>query len=339
MPLQLIGLNRCTSCTTDELVWRCPACDGTVQGEAFGDDQEGLSLQGVRCASCGADREVTSYMVPEALTDFWVHDIRSAERIRRVEYSDELGRPTALHLRQRVIAVEQILFFVRVSDDSQVLGPVPYGAYFLRTELGACVVVCAPHELGEGEIFPMVADWYLVETDRAMQQELRGRKSVSVAFTDDEQTAVADEGLSRNAFAYRIMYRVENALRDLLAQRLRQKAQGQARWWDAVVPETLRDYAKNVQVRRNESAWFELPQGEPIAFATLAQLRELLDDDWQRLGTGLGPKEVILGALKRIEFYRNELAHCRPLSLRMLSELHDVQRSLDRLVSGQLVRS
>ena len=334
MPLQLIGLSRCTECSAEELVWKCAVCDTTVHGNESDDADETVSLQGIRCGGCGADREVVTYVVPETLTDFWVYDIRSAEKISRVEFSEVAGRPTALHLRRRVIGVEGMLFFVRVADDAPAFGPTPHGAYVLRTELGLCVVVCAPHELGEGEVSTTIADWYLVEADASMrsrlkgQQKLAGREPVQAGSVDS-----SDEGLLRNSLAYRIVYRIENALRELVSERLKEKVGGTGRWWKAAAPKTLREQVVDVETRRRDAAWFEVPSAEPMIFTTLGQLRDLLDKDWGNLGQGLGPKEVTLGALRKVEFYRNELAHCRPLTLRMLSDLHEVERSLMRITN------
>ena len=333
MALQLLGLQRCPACATSEIVWKCSVCDNAVRSEDLGDDHDGISMPGLRCAACGEARELSSFVIPESLTDFWVHEFRSAEKLRKVKFSDELGRPTALYFRQRVVGVEEIVFFLRVREDRPSAGPAPYGAYLLRTELGLCVVVCAPHELGEGELNPMIADWYLVEVDDTMRETLQGRSGAATGSTQNGDGTPADEGLLSNAFAYKIMYRIENSLRRLLAHRLSEKADGRGNWWGAVVPQGIRDYVSGAQTRRQESAWFEVPPGEPISFATLGQLRELLDSDWAYLGRGLAPKEITLGALRKIEFYRNELAHCRPLTLRMLSELHEVKRSLDRVVS------
>ncbi len=333
MPLQLIGLHRCGACESAEVVWKCSVCDNVARDEAGGEEKDGVSLSGLRCGVCDEARDLATYVVPESLTDFWVHEFRSAEKIRKVDYSDELGRPMALHFRQRAVRVEEILFFLRVGGDRPSAGPAPYGAYFLRTEVGLCVVVCTPHELGEGEVNPMIADWFLVEVDDNMRESMHGRSNAPKESVASGTGTLTDAGLLANAVAYKIMYRVENSLRRLLTHRLGEKAGGVANWWAAVVPQGIRDYVTEAQAKRQRSVWFEVPSGDPITFATLGQLRELLDTDWQYLGHGLPPKEITLGALRRIEFYRNELAHCRPLTLRMLSELHDVKRSLERVVS------
>ena len=116
-------------------------------------------------------------------------------------------------------------------------------------------------------------------------------------------------------------------------ERLKKKAGGTGRWWKAAVPKTVREQVIEVETRRRDAAWFEVPSAEPMIFTTLGQLRDLLERDWGNLGQGLGAKEVTLGALRKVEFYRNELAHCRPLTLRMLSDLHEVERSLVRIIN------
>ena len=331
MGLQLVGLNRCSSCSAEGVVWTCPVCDTSAKGEVSDDGGEVTNLGGLRCGGCGEDREVVTYVVPEALTDFWVHEVRSAERIGRVEFSATLGRPTAMHLRKILVQVEEMLFFVRVGDGPAAFGATPHGAYVLRTELGLCVVVSAPHELGEGEVSAGITDWFLVEADGGMREALRGRRGGGRARAEEGEQGLEDDGLLRNAYAYRIVYRAENALRTLVSQRLAAKVSGVRQWWKAAAPEGLRRRVEEVGLRRRASAWFELPDADPILLTTLGELRDLLEGDWGVLGSGLGPKEVVLGALRKLEFYRNELAHCRPLTLRMVNDLHNVERSLERI--------
>ena len=331
MSLQLIGLNRCVECSKDALVWTCPVCESSVHGQTNDDGGEVISFPMLKCGGCGGEREVVTYVVPESLTDFWVHGVRSAERISRVEFSEARGRPTALHMRKGVIQVEELVFFVRVADGALGFGPVPHGAYVLRTELGLCVVVSAPHELGEGEVSPGISDWHLVETDSAMGERLRGGRKAVPSRASSGSAMPEDGGLLRNSYAYRVVYRIENALRSLVAERLAKKAPGVRQWWKAAAPSSLRERVKEVEERRRGAAWFELPDSDPMVLTTLGQLRDLLAVDWEHLGPGLGPKEIVLGALRKLEFYRNELAHCRPLSLRMLSDLHNVERSLERI--------
>ena len=339
MSLYLVGLNQCPSCLEEELAWTCAVCGTAVQGRSSDQGEEVVHFPALQCSGCGEDREVVSYVIPEALTDFWVHDVRSAERVAKVDFSEAMGRPTALYFPKGIIRVEELLFFVRVPDGARehpAFGPTPHGAYVLRTELGVCVVVSAPHELGEGEYSGTISDWFLVETDRAMREELEGRRaSVPRARRmAGLPPSSEDEGLLRNSFAYRIVYRVENGLRRLLSERLKEKASGSRRWWKAVAPSGLRARIDEVQQRRRNSAWFEVEQAEPMLLMTLGELRDLLEAEWDGLGSELGPKEVTLGALRKLEFYRNELAHCRPLTLMMLNDLHDVQRSLARIAEA-----
>ena len=342
MSLQLVGLNCCSSCSAEDLVWTCPVCETSVHGQLMGNSGEIVNFSALRCGSCGADREVVTYVVPESLTDFWVHEVRSAERISKVDFSEAMGRPTALYLRRGVINVEEMFYFVRVADGTDglpVFGPTPHGAYFLRTELGLCVVVSVPHELGEGEFSPAISDWHLVETDNSMRQQLEGPRASLPGRSINPTLSSEDEGLLRNSFAYRIVYRIENGLRILLSERLKKKAQGSNRWWKAVAPNRLRESVNEVNERRRDSAWFELQETEPMLLTTLGELRDLLEADWENLGIGLGPKEVTLGSLRKLEFYRNELAHCRPLTLRMLSDLNDVERSLERITKINVSRT
>lgn len=331
MSLQLIGLNSCASCDADALVWTCPVCDTRVEGEAGDDNGEVVNFLKLHCGGCGADREVVTYVVPESLTDFWVHDVRSGERIAEVEFSEAMGRPMTLHFGRRVVRVTGMVFFVRVESEGPAMGATPYGAYVLRTDLGLCVVVSVPQEIGGGEVAAGISDWYLVEADGAMRERLRGHRRARGGGELGGSTVSGDEDLLRNSYAYRIVYRLENALRVLVGSRLQKKAGGVRRWWKAVVPEALRKRVEEVKARRRGAAWFEIGDGEPIELTTLGELIELLEDDWSSLGGGLGSKNVIVGALGKLEFYRNELAHCRPLTLGMLSDLHNVERSLRRI--------
>ena len=331
MSLQLIGLNSCAACYAEALVWTCPVCQTAVEGELGDDVGQVVNFAALRCGGCGADREVVTYVIPESLTEFWVHDVRSGERIRKVDFSEAMGRPVALHFRAGVVRVIGMVFFVRVADGAPAMGATPHGAYVLRTELGLCVVVSVPQEIGGGEVAAGISDWYLVEADGGMREGLRGRRGGQQSSGRGATGVSADEGLLRNSYAYRIVYRLENSLRSLVAARLAEKAGGGRQWWKAVVPEWLRKRVDEVRVRRRGAAWFEIGEVEPIGLTTFGELRELLEDDWDALGGGLGAKNVILGALGKLEFYRNELAHCRALTLGMLSDLHNVERSLQRI--------
>ena len=329
MSIQLVGFSRCRSCAAEELAWRCPVCRSIVEEGTVDEDGDVVSLRGLRCGTCGLDREVVAYAVPEALTDFWFHEVRATERIT-VDYSGAKGHPTVLYLRGTVLRVESMLFFVRTANEAAASASEPHGAFLLRTEIGLCVVVAAPHELGEGEIVQGITDWHLVETDNSMRQQLAGELKALDPATKDSSLST-DEGLLRNANAYGVVFRIENALRVLLADRLKRKSGDVANWWGAVVPQVVRDQVEMVKARRRDSAWFGLPDEEPMIFTTLGQLRSLLEKDWSSLGSGLGPKEILLGGLLKLEFYRHELAHCRPLSLRMLSDLHEIERSVARI--------
>ena len=335
MSLQIIGLNRCTACDSEDVIWACPACGWVVPSDVSEEEREVVGLEGVRCGGCGASKELVTYVVPDALTDFWIHEIRSAERIRKVDFSAEMGRPTALHLRSGVIGVERMVFFLRVSDAAPAFGPAPHGAYVLHTELGLCVIVSVPHEIGEGEFNEAIADWYLIDAEIGMRERLSEPLRTPERRRLDQNIESSDEGLLRNSHAYRIVYRIENAFRNLLSSRLMDKSGRSPRWWEAAVPQQIREQVDEVERRRKDSAWFELPRAERMELTTLGQLRGLLEGDWNNLGRGLGPKEVILGALRKVEFYRNELAHCRPLTLRMLSDLNEVERSLARIAGGR----
>ena len=329
MSLELVGLSRCSSCTESGLSWECPVCEAVLGEVSFDGQRDIVSVRGSKCGGCGEDREVVAYMIPEALTDFWMHEILAAERIRKVEFSEDTGWPTVLHFRGGLLQVEEMLFFVCVSDGGRSVGVVPCGAYVLRTVFGVCVVVSSPHDLGDGEVEEGIVDWHLVEVDDEMRQRLTQRSRMPNQAIREPASRV-DDGLLRNSNAYVVVFRIENALRGFLEDRLRLKAGNVKKWWDAVVPSALRDEIEKVRERRQKSAWFEVPLVDQIALTTIGQLRVLLEGDWDRLGQGLGPKEVFLGALRKVEFCRNELAHFRPLTLRMLRELHEAERSLTR---------
>ena len=68
MALQLLGLQRCPACATSEIVWKCSVCDNAVRSEDLGDDHDGISMPGLRCAACGEARELSSFVIPESLT-------------------------------------------------------------------------------------------------------------------------------------------------------------------------------------------------------------------------------------------------------------------------------
>ena len=326
MALELIGISRCLSCGGAGWWWQCPTCGASGEAGMAGSDEDGGRAGAVKCSGCGGDRDIVGYVVPETLTEFWVHQVRAAERID-VDYSQGKGRPRELRFRGRRVDVEELLFFVRLDDDERARGGIQLGAYTLRTELGTCVVVASPHELGGGEVAGGLTDWHLVETDDGMRRALRESRLTEAPRGSGASSM--DEGLLRNVNAYGLVFRAENRLRDCLEARLESKAQPNQQWWRSVVPEGLRQEIGTARERRRQSAWFELPAVRAIELTTLGQLRHLLDEDWEYLGRGLGPKEVFLGAIRKIEFYRNELAHCRPLTLMMLHDLHLIWQMLE----------
>ena len=115
-----------------------------------------------------------------------------------------------------------------------------------------------------------------------------------------------------NLEAYRILYSLENALRELIIEQL--KEVGGPKWYKQRLPgDVLKSYKAAREVER-KIPWAALVPHHPIYYVDFPSLKKVIEsnDNWKdAFKQFFGRKDVCMGWLSSIEYIRNKVAHSR----------------------------
>jgi hypothetical protein len=136
----------------------------------------------------------------------------------------------------------------------------------------------------------------------------------------------------QNVRGFSLMYRLENAVRELLVEEL-SKHLG-ARWYKHRLPgDILKKYVEAIQSQRTIS-WSALIPHHPIYYVDFPDLKKIIErqDNWEECFSKLfSRKDLISATLSELEPIRNSLAHNRKISREDLTLL---EASFVKLVSA-----
>jgi hypothetical protein len=126
-----------------------------------------------------------------------------------------------------------------------------------------------------------------------------------------------------------LVYRIENALRELVGKRL---AEMDSAWWATRVPTAL---AGEAESRREAEADLLGPEDgrlHPIMYLSLGELFDLiqLEDNWEHVFTfafAMG-RDGVADVGRRLSAVRNRIAHSRPVSQDAIAEMQRCARRL-----------
>ena len=91
------------------------------------------------------------------------------------------------------------------------------------------------------------------------------------------------------------------------------------------MPKDLVEQARTVQEAHKRNPLFtQAKVFHPICYTTFAHLRIIIDRRWEDFKDTLAHKDAILGDLQKLEYFRNAVAHNRPIQekeYRVLAEI------------------
>jgi hypothetical protein len=119
------------------------------------------------------------------------------------------------------------------------------------------------------------------------------------------------EEARKMAIHYEIFYCLENEMRQLISDRLFE-ASG-ADWWDACVPQSVRDTARKNTEREAQQG--VTPRSEmPIDYINFGELGQIMSANWSTFGDMLKNKLAVERILGQLNLLRGPIAHCKALA-------------------------
>lgn len=116
---------------------------------------------------------------------------------------------------------------------------------------------------------------------------------------------------SRMARNYIIFYCLENSIRELIEQRLREEHGDD--WWNLSVPDSIKQNAE--QNRKKELASGVTPRSTNlIDFTNFGELGELIKANWDTFGDMFYDMQSVLKVLATLNTLRAPIAHCTALA-------------------------
>lgn len=133
--------------------------------------------------------------------------------------------------------------------------------------------------------------------------------------------------LERSLQGYERLFRLENALRELIIEEL--SASCGRKWWKQRVPNDMHTASKAGKQYESSQPWQSRIVYHPIYYVDFPSLRSVIErtDNWNEVFSSIfGRKDLVLGALAAVEPARNRIAHSRHCLAEDIS-------SLDRALS------
>lgn len=108
------------------------------------------------------------------------------------------------------------------------------------------------------------------------------------------------------AYAYGLMFCVENVVRDLVATRLEERHG--VDWWK-LVPEKVRNYVETKQKEAEENKWHEVTVESNIDYTLFGHLASIMKTLWQDFDDLFPSQPWIVQRLEELEKSRNVVMH------------------------------
>lgn len=110
---------------------------------------------------------------------------------------------------------------------------------------------------------------------------------------------------------YALIYCFENAVRDLISERLAERHG--ATWWMQKVPQKVRDFAEHRQKESNENSWLEGQKRDPMGFIQFGHLADIITNNWGDFSDLVPTQHFLKQRFEEMEKARNFIAHNRLL--------------------------
>lgn len=137
------------------------------------------------------------------------------------------------------------------------------------------------------------------------------------------------EDAARMATHYAIFYCLENTIRHLIVERLRDAHSGN--WWDERVPEAVR---KNAEAnRKKEIQTGVTPRSDDlIDYSNFGELGEIIKANWDVFGDMFTDVRAVERVMNNLNTLRAPIAHCKVLADDEVMRLHLSLRDWFRLM-------
>ena len=122
----------------------------------------------------------------------------------------------------------------------------------------------------------------------------------------------------RMADFYVVYYCLENTVRRLIAERLRDK--NGATWWDTAVPNGIKQAVAGKQAQEKETD-LAIRSDDPLSYVNFGELIVIIESNWDSFSDTIRSKKAMQQTLAQFNQIRNVIAHSGSLSPNDISRL------------------
>jgi hypothetical protein len=110
---------------------------------------------------------------------------------------------------------------------------------------------------------------------------------------------------------YALLYCFENAVRQLVKERLQEKFKSE--WWTQGVPQKVRAVAESRQQTAQQDSWLEGEKRDLLGFVEFGQLADIITSNWEDFTDLVPSQHWLKQRMEELEKARNFVAHNRLL--------------------------
>lgn len=283
---------------------------------------------------CEEDVDATLVLLPSQLPKKFIRRIG-------VEYDADLGKPLSFSLNEgdkNSIEVNRIKAFVKLPDrhfaEDISLSNNPFGIYIVEVANGDCMIEAQPHIEADDTKNWNTPEWYLIDIEPGCKFAEDGKTPIRFTSPRNGPSIPSPrkeicEPTNYNFKAYQILFRLEPRLRYFIFSVFRSKYSQKhgEKWWEAIIPSYVINQAKEARERQQNPFLTETEKFHPLCYTTFAHLRVIIKEKWEDFKNILPNKNTILGDLWRLEYFRNEVAHNRPIKEKEYHALENISSS------------
>jgi hypothetical protein len=150
-----------------------------------------------------------------------------------------------------------------------------------------------------------------LEADGTLEASRPDEASASSAIRNFNPTARVHA--ERMGEVYKLLYCLENSVRELVESTLREKF-GPEDWWSLGIPEKIRKSAEG-RKRDDLKARWHGPRGEsPLSYVDFPQYADVISEQWTLFEDLLGDRDWVISYFNEMNRTRRALAHTGQLS-------------------------
>jgi hypothetical protein len=180
--------------------------------------------------------------------------------------------------------------------------------------------------VAEGELRKKLLQHSPVEAASIIRQSAKELDRYIKQFDIDNR-----RNATRMSFYYEIFYMLENDIRTLIVQTLKE-AHGDE-WWTTRVPQQVREEATRNRKREAE-AGVSLRSENDIDYITFGQLSDIIKDNWSNFAGMLSNAAAVTRVLSALNMLRGTIAHCGLLADDEVDRLKLAIRDWFRVLEG-----